>query len=201
VCMVSAASSVLYLGHWNGMQQTLRQERNLLLMERLRALGPASPASVVSTPEPPAPTPLPAVGAGGQAGLAAAPPAPGEDLPPPPPEEPWMEQLGELPPSPPAPAPLLRVPVSPRLPAPAPPAAPSPAPRIAAAGPLPELLGVVAAPGKAGSAMFQVGGTSTNVGVGEAIGGSGWRLRSAQGDTVLIERGGEVRRISIGSGS
>jgi hypothetical protein len=195
VCMVSAASSVLYLGHWNGMQQTLRQERNLLLMERLRSLGPATPASLAGrSPADPPPTPLPAAPAATNPGLPA--PVPGSDLPPPPPEEPWMDQLGELPPSPQAQAPVLRVPVSPQLPAPAPPAQTE----IAAAGPLPELLGVVAAPGKAGSAIFQVGGTSSNVGVGQAIGSSGWRLRSAEGDTVLIERGGQVRRLSIGNG-
>jgi type II secretory pathway component PulC len=72
---------------------------------------------------------------------------------------------------------------------------------VASAGPVPELLGVVGAPGKAGSAIFQMGGSSSNVGVGESIGSSGWRLRSAEGDSVLIERSGVVRRISIGSGT
>jgi hypothetical protein len=191
VCMVSAASSVLYLSHWNQMQQSLSQERNLLLVERLRSLGPANP--VPATPRDPAPTPLP---------LAREPrlaqEKDGDGLPPPP-EEPWMEQLGELP-HPEATAPsVLRVPLSPKLGAAAPPAtAPS---GVATAGPVPELLGVVAAPGKAGSAIFQTGGNSSNVGVGESIGSSGWRLRSAEGDAVLIERGGEVRRVSLGSGS
>jgi hypothetical protein len=36
--------------------------------------------------------------------------------------------------------------------------------------------------------------------VGESIGSSGWRLRSASGDTAVIEKGGEQRRISISSG-
>ncbi len=190
VCMVSAASSALYLGHWNRMQQTLRQERNLLMMERLRELGPdrAGPADdgapSVATLPPPAPM------AGGNAqGIR-----PGDDLPPPPPEEPWMAQLDQLPAS--EPMPVLQVPVSPQLAQPAPAAAP----QIAAAGPAPQLLGVVAAPGKAGSAIFQVGGSTSNVGVGESIGASGWRLRSAEGDGVLIERAGQVRRLSIGSG-
>jgi hypothetical protein len=192
--MVTAASSVLYLSHWNQMQQSLRQERNLLLVERLRTLGPATP--VPATPRDPAPAPLPL---SGEPRLAAEPA--GERLPPPP-EEPWMEQLAELP-RPEAPPPsLLRVPVSPKLAAAPPPVTPhSSAPSVAAAGPVPELLGVVAAPGKAGSAIFQTGGNSSNVGVGESIGSSGWRLRSAEGDAVLIERGGEVRRVSLGSGS
>jgi hypothetical protein len=38
------------------------------------------------------------------------------------------------------------------------------------------------------------------VNVGESIGGSGWRLRAADGDSAVIERGGEVRQISIGNG-
>jgi hypothetical protein len=191
--MVSAASSVLYLSHWNQMQQSLRQERNLLLVERLRSLGPANP--VPATPRDPAPTALPLAR---DPRLAAEPEPAAENLPPPP-EEPWMEQLGELPrPEGRAPS-VLRVPVSPKLAAAAPPA--TAAPSVAAAGPVPELLGVVAAPGKASSAIFQTGGNSSNVGVGESIGSSGWRLRSAEGDAVLIERGGEVRRVSLGSGS
>jgi hypothetical protein len=191
VCMVSAASSVLYLSHWNQIQQSLRQERNLLLVERLRSLGPANP--VPATPRDPAPTALPQARDPRLAAESAA-----ESLPPPP-EEPWMEELGELPrPEGTAPA-VLRVPGSPKLAAAAPPATAPPS--VAAAGPVPELLGVVAAPGKAGSAIFQTGGNSSNVGVGESIGSSGWRLRSAEGDAVLIERGGEVRRVSLGSGS
>jgi hypothetical protein len=45
-----------------------------------------------------------------------------------------------------------------------------------------------------------MGGSSASVSVGEAIGGSGWRLRSADGDAALIERAGEVRRLSISNG-
>jgi hypothetical protein len=38
------------------------------------------------------------------------------------------------------------------------------------------------------------------VAVGQGIGSSGWRLRATAGDSALIERGGELRRLSIGSG-
>ncbi|MEA5411428.1 DUF4079 domain-containing protein, partial [Synechococcus sp. BA-120 BA3] len=62
------------------------------------------------------------------------------------------------------------------------------------------LVGVVGSVGRPASAIFQMGGSSTSVSVGEAIGSSGWRLRSADGDTAMIERGGEVRRISISNG-
>jgi hypothetical protein len=61
-------------------------------------------------------------------------------------------------------------------------------------------VGVVGAAGQPGSAIFQVGSSSTSVTVGEPIGSSGWRLRSADGDTAVIERGGEVRQVSIGNG-
>jgi hypothetical protein len=102
---------------------------------------------------------------------------------------------------------VLRVPLSPKLAAAAPPAqAPigsdsrpaSGAPR--GGGPTPELVGVVGSVGRPASAIFQMGGTSTSVNVGETIGGSGWRLRSADGDAALIERGGEVRQVSISNG-
>jgi hypothetical protein len=33
--------------------------------------------------------------------------------------------------------------------------------------------------------------------VGESIGSSGWRLQAADGDSAVIERNGEVRRISL----
>ena len=66
--------------------------------------------------------------------------------------------------------------------------------------PAPELVGVVSSVGRPASAIFQMGGSSSSVSVGETIGGSGWRLRSADGDTAQIERGGEVRRISISNG-
>lgn len=191
VCMISVASSVLYLTHSSRMQQALSQERSLLLVERLRSLGPANPA------------PLGAAGtslAGGPSVLPLA-----SDQLPPPPEEPWIEQLSQLPQPEGSRAPVLRVPVSPKLAAAAPPAtggggygerSASPA----GGGPVPELVGVVGSAGRPASAIFQMGGSSTSVNVGEAIGGSGWRLRSADGDTAMIERGGEVRRISISNG-
>lgn len=193
VCMISVASSVLYLTHSSRMQQALTQERSLLLVERLRSLGPANPA------------PLGAGGGslanGGQPLL----PLSGDQLPPPP-EEPWIEQLSQLPQQEGARAPVLRVPVSPKLAAAAPAASGvggepvrSAAP-VGGGGAVPELVGVVGSAGRAASAIFQMGGSSTSVNAGEAIGGSGWRLRSADGDAALIERGGEVRRLSISNG-
>ncbi len=193
VCMISVASSVLYLTHSSRMQQALTQERSLLLVERLRSLGPANPA------------PLGAVGGALASGGQPVLPLTSDQLPPPP-EEPWIEQLSQLPQQEGARAPVLRVPVSPKLAAAAPPASGggsyperSAAP-VGGGGAVPELVGVVGSAGRPASAIFQMGGSSTSVSAGEAIGGSGWRLRSADGDTALIERGGEVRRISISNG-
>ena len=198
--LVSASSGVLALSQWNRFQESLQQERSLLLVERLRNFGPAAQAT------PPAPALAPP---GGMTPMASSPQtalkplsqaysqaagSPDNDLPPPPPQEPWIEQLGELP-RPQRSAPILRVPVSPKLAAAAAPTRASQPP-----GPLPLLVGVVGAPGKAGSAIFQMGGSTSTVSVSEPIGSSGWRLRSTDGDSVLIEHDGDVRRIAIGSG-
>ena len=201
VGLVSAASSIFYVSHWNRLQQSLSQERNLLLVERLRSLGPAT-ASPLAAPMPTAPTlPQPSPGA-----AAAGPSADG--LPPPPPEEPWIQQLSNLPnagmpPSGSAAPGLLRVPISPQVrvapPEPAPAATAPPRP-VASSGPLPQLVGVVGVAGKSASAIFLLNGTSMSVGTGETIGSSGWKLRSADGETALIEKGGDVRQVSIING-
>jgi hypothetical protein len=200
VCMVSAASSVLYLSHWNQAQQSLRQERNLLLVEKLRNLGPANPPQ----PAPAAPVLMDpaAVSLQHAGGLAASPSA--EELLPPPTEA-WIEELSTLPGSDRPAPPILSVPVSPRLAAsaaaPPPATAPRPsAPAAPAPAPLPVLVGVVAAAGGASSAIFQVGSVTTSVAAGEAIGTSGWKLRRADGEMAEIEQGDVVRRVSISNG-
>ena len=125
-----------------------------------------------------------------------------------------MAQLSTLPPT--GGRAPLRVPVNPRLTAAAPAASPgaaSPAAvnrpaasrpnaalRPRSAAPLPQLVGLVGAPGRAGSAIFQVGTTAMSVNVGEQIGSTGWLLRAADGESAVIERGTEVRRIAIVAG-
>ena len=165
--LIAAGGGLLLIGLWSQSQQSLRQERNLLLLERLRNLGPAAaePAEAMS---------------------AAA----TDGLPPPPPQEPWMQELASLPSSGAPSAEPIRVPVHEQISSPPP----------AASGAAPQLLGVVQVPGRSGSAIFQVGVSSTSAAVGESIGSSGWRLVSAGGDSAVIERGGEQRRLSINSG-
>jgi len=169
----SAVVMAVAWGLWNQQQQVLRQERNLVLLERLRSLGPASPAADAAS--------------GGDSG--------NNDLPPPPPGEPWMEELAQLPANGAPTAAVLKVPFNGAIGNPAPAAA---AP-TAAEG-VPQLVGVVQSQGGGSSAIFQIGGSSSSAAVGELISGSGWRLRSVAGDGAVVERGGQVRRLSVGGG-
>ena len=163
---------------WRQAQQELRQERTVRLLEGIRAIPPVNPA--------PAPRPAPAVPAA---------PDPAASLPPPPPDQAWIQELARLDGPAPAGAAPLRVPLNGTLRAPAPLAGAAPAPAA-----VPELLGVVHVPGRAGSAIFQVGRSSYSVATGELIGSSGWRLQGTSADSVLIQRGAQSRRVSIGAG-
>jgi hypothetical protein len=172
--LISAGGSLLVVGLWSQSQQSLRQERNLLMLERLRNLGPVAAEQSAPASEPTEAT-------------AAA-------LPPPPPAEAWMQELATLPSSGAPVAAPLRVPASAGITSPSPP----PPPPVDGGTPL--LVGIMQVPGRTGSAIFQVGSSSTTAAVGEPIGGSGWRLVSASGDSAVIERGGEQRRVSIING-
>ena len=192
--MVVAGMALAVLGLWNQSQQAIRQERNMLLIERLRTMGPGTNPAPANEPAQPAT----AVGAGEDG-----------ELPPPPPSEPWMEELATLPASSAPAADVLKVPVNSRITSPAPAATGSASGGSGSGGSssggggggnAPQLVGVVQVPGQSGSAIFQLGGSSTSAAVGESIGSSGWRLRSASGDSAVIEKGGEQRRISISSG-
>ena len=180
--MVMAGMALAVLGLWNQSQQAIRQERNMLLIERLRTMGPGTTPAQANEPA-----------------QAAAAVGSGEDgrLPPPPPGEPWMEELATLPASSAPATDVLKVPVNGRITSPAPAATGS---ASGGGGSTPQLVGVVQVPGQSGSAIFQLGGSSTNAAAGESIGSSGWRLRSASGDSAVIEKGGEQRRVSISSG-
>jgi hypothetical protein len=115
-----------------------------------------------------------------------------------------MEELATLPASSAPAADVLKVPINSRITSPAPAATGSASipggSASSGGGNAPQLVGVVQVPGQSGSAIFQLGGSSTSAAVGESIGSSGWRLRSASGDSAVIEKGGEQRRISISSG-
>ncbi len=210
---VLAGATTLVCWHgWNQASLDLRQERTLWLLERLKGLGTAdTPGAQTSSAasSPPASTgPTTSPNPAGLKDNAAA--AAAGSLPPPPPDEPWIQQLSQLPgallPGSRQPE-VLRVPVSGPLNRPAPAASGSPAaaspssrPAAAAQGNSPELVGVVQVAGRPGSAIFQLGTSSTNALVGEQIGSSGWRLLSTAADSAVIERGGVQRRIAISNG-
>ena len=196
--VLGAGSTLLVWRGWTQASIALQQERTLQLLERLRSVGPlgaAEPGATASATVQPA----------GQMADGGA-----NGLPPPPPEEAWVQELGPLESSSRASAaPPLRVPVSGTITRGAPPAPAMPARRpvassdVAASGAdggSPELVGVVQVPGQSGSAIFQMGGSSTSASVGEAIGSTGWRLRSASGNSVVIERNGQQQRVSISGG-
>jgi len=185
--MLLAAMALMLLGAWNQTQQAMRQERNLLLMERLCSMGPSISTGAADAAE--------AHGTG-QGTTADG------GLPPAPPGEPWMEELASLPASSAPAADVLRVPVNATITSPAPAASASHGNGGGGGGGggAPHLVGVVQVPGQNGSAIFQIGGSSTSAAVGESIGSSGWRLRSASGDSAVIEKGGVQRRVSISSG-
>lgn len=196
-----AGSVLMGLSLWGQSQQALRQERNMLLVERLRAMGPATM---------PTPTPAAAAPTAGELALQAVEAATlasaGDELPPPP-VEPWMEELATLPASTAPPANVLKVPMNANVSRPAPAASTGSGPAPASVAPaandpsMPLLVGVVQVPGQSPSAIFQVGGSSTSAAIGESIGNSGWRLAGASGDAAVIERNGQQRRISLSSGS
>lgn len=176
------------LRNLNHSETALNQERNLLLLERLRAINSTGQAPERTT-----------------AGKAPQTPSTADGLPPPPPNDDWMTELGQLPQSSAPRAEVLRVPPSSQITAAAPPASnglgtgASPRP-TGPMPPMPMLVGVIQAQGRGGAAIFQVDGASASAAPGEPIGNSGWRLRSANGDSAVIERGDEQRRLSISTG-
>ena len=200
--VVATGAALVVLGLWNQSQQAIQQERNMLLIERLRNMGPSSSAATAQAK-------ADATAESDQSSATAAGAAQGGDLPPPPPGEPWVEELAALPATGAPLAGVLRVPVNGRITSPAPEASgnrnsnshSNGGNRSGATGSsAPQLVGVVQVAGQSGSAIFQIGGSSTSAAVGESIGASGWRLRSAGGDSAVIEKGGEQLRVSISSG-
>ena len=125
-------------------------------------------------------------------------------LPPAPPGEEWIEELAKLPPSNTGASDLLKVPLNETLQT-SQQFRPSSQPPITTTSTskngLPQLLGTIQGAGTKGAAIVQWDGTSANVNIGEAIGTSGWLLKTASGNSAVIERGGTQRRISINAGS
>ena len=62
----------------------------------------------------------------------------------------------------------------------------------------PLLVGIVHTGGGKGSAIFQLDQLSLSASPGEAIGNSGWRLKTVQANGAVIEREGVERTLSVG---
>ena len=122
---------------------------------------------------------------------------------PPPPSEEWMEELAKLPPSNTKASDLLKVPLHGTLKS-IQQSTQSTQPSMGITdghrSHLPQLLGIIQGAGTSGAAIIQWNGSSASVNVGEAIGTSGWLLRSSNGESAIIERSGLQRRISINAG-
>lgn len=121
----------------------------------------------------------------------------------PPPGNPAMPNLNSVPlPNPPlAAAPTLKPPSPPQPPIPATVPASIPSP-VAAVAPLVPgtnhtLVGIIEF-GDRSAALFDIGGTTRRVQMGESIGSSGWTLVSVNGQEAIVRRNGEVRSVYVG---
>ena len=179
IAVASVVSCGWLIGNWQISQSQLEQERNLLLVERLRQ-------NITQAREP-----MATAGQPRQATLS--------DLPPPTTEQPTAQQPTAQQPDPISLAPLTL----PIRQSPLPTQQPDFAPSLTTPGPgriddEPQLTGVVQGPGGSSSAIFQVGQGSLSAGIGEPIGNSGWTLDAINDTGAVIRRNGERRNLSVG---
>ena len=174
VAVCGTVSSGWLLSHWQSSRDQLAQERNLLMLERLRVASTHQQA----TPQQAAQR------------TAVVQPEASAALLPPPPEPAWMSELEPL---------TLEETKLPAMASP-PVATPSSATPISATprGPMPQLTGVVQGPGGNSSAIFQFGSSSFSAGLGEAIGSSGWMLDSISEAGAVIRRNGQRHNLAVG---
>ena len=194
IAVASVVSCGWLIGNWQISQSQLEQERNLLLVERLRQ-------NITQAKEP-----MATAGQPRQATLS--------DLPPPTTEQPLAQQPSAQQPSaqqPSAQQPTAQQPDAislapltlPIRQSPLPSQQPDFAPSITTPEPgriddEPQLTGVVQGPGGSSSAIFQVGQGSLSAGIGEPIGNSGWTLDAINDTGAVIRRNGERRNLSVG---
>ena len=156
------------IGSWQNSQAQLEQQRNLLLIERLRSAAPKPMKPVEPEPE-----------ATRQPRLRESPPQQATALSLQPLTLP-IQQTATLP----APETGART------------TAPRSRPDEGLESP--QLTGVVQGPGGSSSAIFQLGQSSFSTGIGESIGGSGWTLESISDSGAVIRSGDQQRNLSVG---
>ena len=184
IAVASVVSCGWLIGNWQISQSQLEQERNLLLVERLRQ-------NITQAKEPMASAEQPQ-----QATLS--------DLPPPTRDQSSAQQPSTQQPSAQQPDAISLAPLTlPIRQSPLPTQQPDFAPSLTTPGPgriddEPQLTGVVQGPGGSSSAIFQVGQGSLSAGIGEPIGNSGWTLDAINDTGAVIRRNGERRNLSVG---
>ena len=179
IAVASVVSCGWLIGNWQISQSQLEQERNLLLVERLRQ-------NITQAKEPMASAEQPR-----QATLS--------DLPPPTRDQPSAQQPSAQQPDAISLAPLTLPIRQSSLPTQQPDFAPSlTTPDPGRIENEPRLTGVVQGPGGSSSAIFQVGQGSLSAGIGEPIGNSGWTLDAINDTGAVIRRNGERRNLSVG---
>ena len=174
IAVSGTVSSGWLLSHWQSSRDQLAQERNLLMLERLRNTSTQQQATTQQ----------------GIPRTAVAQPEGSAALSPPPPEPAWMSELEPL---------TLEESQLPAM-ATTPPATPITSTAITATpiGPMPQLTGVVQGPGGNSSTIFQFGASSFSAGLGEAIGSSGWVLDSVGEAGAVIRRNGQRHNLAVG---
>lgn len=170
VVAVLGIGTSLWLAHnWQRSMQALNRERDLQMIERLRRMPVASTDTTAAATEPRPTNDTTTDAAATNADVVAD-------------AIPTLEPL-TLPLA--GPLPLADTSLSDEA--------------IAASLPAePLLVGVVHAGGGQGSAIFQLDQLSLSAAPGEAIGNSGWRLKTVQANGAVIEREGVERSLSVG---
>jgi len=177
VAVLGVGTSLWLAQNWQRTLQSLNRERDLQLIERLRSM-PVAVGDSTTTSTDSATTAT--SGAAKPAEAAADNSDPVEES------------------SPTASLQPLTIPLAGTIPAPTGSNLSDDAIAAAMAPAEPLLVGVVHAGGGQGSAIFQLDQLSLSAAPGEAIGNSGWRLKSVQTNGAVIEHNGEERSVSVG---
>ena len=176
VAVLGVGSSLWLAQNWQRTLQSLNRERDLQMIERLRNM-PVAGGDATTT----------AASATRAASGATRPEEAAADD-----DNPAEES------SPTASLEPLTIPLAGTIPAPTESDLSDDAIAAAMAPAEPLLVGVVHAGGGQGSAIFQLDQLSLSATPGEAIGNSGWRLKSVQTNGAVIEHNGEERSVSVG---
>jgi hypothetical protein len=173
LAVLGIGTSLWLAQNWQRTLQSLNRERDLQMIERLRGMPVAGEVATATTA---------ATAVAPEAATPAAVEASPQEAPP---------RTASLEP--------LTIPLAASLPVPTATDALSDDAIAAAMVPAePLLVGVVHAGGGQGSAIFQLDQLSLSAIPGEAIGNSGWRLKTVESNGAVIEHNGEERSLSVG---